>query len=189
MNYYRILDNLYMPKNRWFLGEIITVKNVRPLEFLVAKDNISNLLNLKISINIREQGIPNNITFTQDDIIVIDEKAAIVFRQIENVELIPVKINNSPSGLKYYILFIKEEIECVDEKNSVFDKWELNNDIRPDLQGNYKTIYKLKLLNEKINKNQSIFRIKKYDIAVGINEDLKNSLEKNNIVGLTYEKL
>jgi hypothetical protein len=73
---------------------------------------------------------------------------------------------------------------CLDEKRSIFQKFETNDEIRPDLAGDYKAVNPLFIDPDKVNR--SIFRLDKYDIVIIVSEHVKNKLEKVELSGLKF---
>lgn len=80
---------------------------------------------------------------------------------------------------------ILNEVDCLDENFSEFDKFTIDDEVRPDLAGKYKSINKMVLKRDKIPKF-GIFRLGKYSVAVIVNESIKNAFEKNGITGIKF---
>jgi hypothetical protein len=186
MKYFRILDDLYQT-NRWFLGE---VNFDHPFEFwhYVAAGEIKKKIKEDLIISMREKGSPLDFTMADFELLIVNKKTADLFRK-EDVQLISVKIQQFESKEQYFILVIKKEFECVDESNSEFLKFAINDPIRPDRAGHYRRITKLIIDESKIEKDVEIFRLKKFDVAVIINENLKRKLESNNTKGIKFREV
>lgn len=187
MNYYRLMDNLTYPENRWFLGSInfpnewdfwnyIRIGLVKQPEF-------------ELKISLRKRGQPIDITMADFELLVVQERVINYF-QDEEVQFIKVHLDSDTNidPRKLYLMCILQEIDCVDERKSIFDKWEEGNEIRPDLSGDYKTFYKLVVDPLKIG-NTNIFRLKKYGSIIIISELLKNVFESNLVTGVQYKLL
>ena len=101
----------------------------------------------------------------------------------DDIQLIPATVE----GIKkdYHILNVKYKIECLDEKRSQFQKFEKDNEIRPDLEGHYEAVHLLLIDPCKVYRN--IFRIDKYDIVIIVSELVKNRLEKAKLSGLKFK--
>jgi hypothetical protein len=185
MNFYILEDNLYVPANRWFLGNIDLKEGESFWKYLIAGEVDIPLKPLLIGV--REEGIPLDFTMADFELPIVNEKVAGLLDSDE-VQLIPVLIKKFEESQQYFLMVIRFRIACVDEEKSVFDKWEPGNSIRPDLAGNYKSIYKLVLNTEDIGK-RNIFRLKKYNSFIIISEKLKNLFDKNKITGINYKKV
>lgn len=121
----------------------------------------------------REKGIPLDFTMADFELLIVNEKTTALFNT-EDVQLFEVKIEKFYSKEKYFLMTTRNENDCVDEEKSIFDTWEINNPIWPDLAGQYKTFYKLAVRKE-LNTSCEIFRIKKYHSIIIINENLKKT--------------
>jgi hypothetical protein len=77
----------------------------------------------------------------------------------------------------------------VDESKSEFLKFEINDPVRPDKAGHYRRITKLIIDESKIEKDVEIFRLKKFNVTVIINENLKTKLQNNNIKGIKFREV
>jgi hypothetical protein len=182
MDYFRLSGDLSFP-DRWYLGDIdIDIEEVWKFRCGVSLD-LAKYRNLKLEID--QNGIPLDFTETvADNVPIISENfAECLFDLMDEVQLIPISIPNT--SRQYYIMVIKNLIDCLDEKDSDFLKFEEDNDIRPDLAGNYQVIHILKIDKSKVSK--SIFRLAKYDIVIIINERIKKKLEDAQLTGLKFK--
>jgi hypothetical protein len=119
MNYYRIVDDLDLP-NRWSLGEVDFDDEFDFWSYIQA--GTVQEPSKELSINISDEGIPLEFTMAGFELIVVNEKAAALFKKNE-VQLVPVKIGGLKSSSKHYILVIKHELDCIDKNKSDYDLW------------------------------------------------------------------
>lgn len=187
MDYYEILDELYIPKKRWFLGSINFDgewdfwKYVSPGKLDIPQK--------ELFVTTRKKGLPLDFTMADFELPIINEKVKNLINQ-EELQFIPVKLEADPnSKINYYLMVVNKEVECVDESKSVFVKWLKNDPIRPDKTGEYKSFEKLILNPVDIPKEANIFRLKKYDLVIVISEKLKRLLEENKVSGVQYKKI
>lgn len=186
MKYYRLMDELNKPKDRWFLKSLNVVdeNKISVWKFLSpAKVNLPNDAKLKMSV--REDGKPLDFTFADFELLVLNEKA-VSFLSDEETQLIPVEIDGIKNGHTYFIAVLLNSVDCVDESRSVFEKWQIDDPIRPDLAGEYKSLYNLFVDPNKINQN-TIFRLGKSDNVIIVNENLKKQFEINGIAGIKFK--
>lgn len=186
MKYFRILDDLN--SDRWYLGDLQLKGDESVWSFVGTgeKESMSYIPKMEIV----DTGKPVNFTFGEFDIIIVDEKTKQLFPQDE-VQFFPVEIiltQGIHKPEKYYIMTIINEIDCLDKNLSSFDVYAKDDPIRPDLAGNYKTVYEMVIDKNKENK-KSIFRLKNYNVAVIINEALKDKLEQASIKGIKYKEV
>lgn len=185
MNYYQLLDDLDNPPNRWILGNINFDGEWDFWKYL--KVGEVEIPKKKLFVSVREEGIPLDFTMADFELLIVSEKTASLMNQDE-VQLIPVQIKEDTPKRNYYLMTIKNEIDCVDELNSVFDKWEINDPIRPDKAGQYKTFYKL-FIKEELSDHFEIFRIKRYNSIIIVSENLKIEFEQNKLIGVKFKKV
>jgi hypothetical protein len=186
MRYFELTDDLYNPEDRWFLKSINVVdeNKISIWKFLSpAKVELPSTKDLTISI--RTEGKPLDFTFADFGVMVVNEKVADLLND-EECQLIPVKIEGIKNGHSYFITILLNCVDCVDESRSNFEKWQPNDPIRPDKAGMYKSIYKLLVDDKKINDNNNIFRLGKYNVVTIINEKLKKQFEQNAVTGVQF---
>lgn len=187
MHYYELLDELYIPKKRWFLG---SVNFDGEWEFwkYVSPGKV-DIPHKELFITTRKKGLPLDFTMADFELLIVNEKVKNLISE-EEVQFIPIKLETDPnSKINYYLMVVNKEIECVDESKSVFVKWEKDNPIRPDKAGEYKSFEKLILNPADIPKESDIFRLKKYDIVIVVSERMKLLLEENKVSGIQYKKI
>ena len=180
MDYYRLNTDIYFP-NRWFLGDIIKVKDEwafmqgRPVDEKKFK-------NLKVEVY--EKGASMDFTETSAFIapIVSEKFAACLSEYMDEVQLIPVKVPKSKE--QYFIMVVKNKIDCVDESKSIFSKFEKDDSVRPDLAGEYREMGVLKIKTTVVDK--AIFRLDKFNVYIIINGEVKSKLEKAKVTGARF---
>ncbi len=187
MDYYEIVDELYIPKKRWFLGSINFDgewdfwKYVSPGKVEVPQK--------ELFVSCRKKGIPLDFTMADFELFIVNEKVKNLVNEDE-VQFIPVKPEVDPnSKINYHLMVVNNAIECVDESKSVFVKWVKDDPIRPDKAGEYEFFEKLILNPVDIPDKANIFRVKKYTIKTVISEKLKLLFEENKVSGLQYKKI
>jgi hypothetical protein len=185
MDYFRIYDNLDEPADRWFLGSVNFEKEWDFWKFIDTGN--FELPGKELSITIRRQGIPLDFTMADFELLVINSRIADLLNTDE-VILIPLKITGHFSDIDYYLLYIRNAVPCLDEENAVFDTYDTNDPVRPDLSGQIRTIYKLVLDKRKIS-SQGIFRLGGYPSMIIIREDLMLKIKELKTTGLKFKKV
>jgi hypothetical protein len=182
MKYYRLLDNL---NDRWFL-KAPDFKDGQSIWDFVTFGRISKLPYVP-EVKIRNKGRRVNITFADFELLIVDSLAKSIFPDID-VQFHPVSIEDNNIKQDYSIMTLVRGLDCLNEEVSVFDIYEENDEIRPDLAGKYKTIYKMKLDPEKVG-GCDIFRLLKYEVAIIVSENLKNRLVQEKISGVKFKEV
>lgn len=185
MKYYRLMDELNSPHGRWFLKSLNVVdENKISIWKFLSPAKVEIPLMEQLTMKIREQGKPLDFTFADFELIVVNERVASFFTDRE-CQLIPVEIEGLRNAHSYFVMVLLDSIDCLDEGRSHFEKWQLDDPIRPDLAGEYKSIYKLFVDSSRI-KGSAIFRLGKYENVIIINEKLKKQFEENKISGVKF---
>lgn len=184
MDYYRLQNDLHYPR-RWFLGEVNFDGEWDFWKYLSAGE--VETPNKELLVTVTEEGIPLDFTMADFELLVVNEKVTDLIDKDE-IQLIPIKISGYTSENPYYLMVIKNQVDCVDEEKSDFDRWEINDPIRPDKAGQYKTFYKLFVNKEHCN-DHNIFRIKGYNSIIVVSDNLKKIFEKYRILGVKYKKI
>jgi hypothetical protein len=183
------MDELNKPKDRWFLKSlnIVDENKISVWKFLSpAAVKIPDTEKLKISI--REDGKPLDFTFADFEVLVVNERVAFFLSDME-CQLIPVEVDSIINKHSYFIVVLLNRVECLDESRSVFEKWQSDDPVRPDLAGDYKGIYKLFVDPNKIKPDNTIFRLGKSDNVIVINEKIKRQFERNGITGVKFKDI
>lgn len=158
MKYYRLIDELHETENRWFLKSLNLVdENEISVWDFISTEKVEIPENKKLIMSIRNEGRPLDFTFADFEVIIVNEKVA-YFLDDDECQLIPVEIEGIENTHSYFVAILLNNIDCVDESKSIFEKWQADDPIRPDLTGQYKSIYKLVINRSKISKKK-IFRL------------------------------
>ncbi|PJJ83846.1 imm11 family protein [Mucilaginibacter auburnensis] len=184
MNYYRLSDELYKPKKRWFLGSINFDGEWDFWKYVRAGRVIPPQKELFVSV--RKGGLPLDFTMADFELLIVNEKVKDLISESE-VQLIPVKVADLDLNLS--LMVVNNEFDCVDEGRSIFDKWQMDDPIRPDRAGKYKSFAKMIINDALVPDGSHIFRIKNYSITVVVSEVLKNEMEAQKVSGVKFEKL
>jgi hypothetical protein len=182
MKYYRLLDNL---DDRWFL-KAPDFKEGKSIWDFVTIGQVSELPYIP-KAKIRDKGRRVNITFADFDLLIVDSLAKAIFHDTD-VQFHPILVEDNNKSQDYSIMTIIHGFDCLNEELSSFDKYEQHDEIRPDLAGNYKTIYKMKIDPKKVG-DCDIFRLSKYEVAIIVSEKLKNKLVKEKISGVKFREV
>ncbi len=179
MKYYRLQDDINF-KNRWYLGDVsglsLKFKGENSLSFEDAR------------IEVYEEGEPMDFTIVEGNGPPVVSKVLkeVLVQNCQGISFIPVTIiSESNLNSEYFILVIEEEVDCVDESLSDYQKFEINDPVRPDKAGDYRAFFKL-IVDESTLNDKQMFRLMKFNIAIIVNEELKEVLESGKYAGLHF---
>jgi hypothetical protein len=183
MDYYRLLDDLDYPE-RWFLGEVNFDDEWDFWKYVTTGE--VEVPGKELFVTVNDEGTPLDFTMADFELLVVNNKVAELMDKAE-VQRISLKIAGYTSVNPYYLMTLKNGVDCVDEEKSDFDRFEVDDPIRPDLAGQYKSFYKLVVDPNRCNGH--IFRIKNYEGAIIVSVKLKETFEKSGVTGVKYENV
>src|SRR5688572_6262166 len=131
MKYFRLLDNL---DDRWFL-QAPDFKDGKSVWDFVTIGRIPELSYVP-KAKIRNKGRRVNVTFADFDLLIVDLLAKSIFPDTD-VQFHPVFVEGDNIKQYYSIMTIVHGLDCLNEVSSVFDLYEKDDEIRPDLVGSY----------------------------------------------------
>jgi hypothetical protein len=187
MKYFRILDNLDRPSNRWFLSSLNVVDDgrVSVWKFVTASATPPVVDTTLLTIGLRSRGTPIDFTFADFEVPIINEQVATLIPD-EDAQLLPVQIAGHKANHHYFVAFLMKEVDCLDANNSIYELWDSDDAVRPDLAGEIKSIDKLIIDSTKVT-DATIFRLYKSDNIVIANEIFKRHFENAGLTGLTFK--
>lgn len=121
---------------------------------------------------------------------IVSEKSKNIFDKYihsNNLQILPIKIKDIVSEQKtnYFVLHVMDVIDALDLEHS--DYFEIQLD-----EYGYEDEEKIRLivakyaLKKDIIKGHHIFKVKKDNIRIFVSEEIKNEIEKNNLVGFCF---
>lgn len=179
MKYYRLQDDINYP-NRWYLGTIINDDDNWKYVIGDNIDNYSSELEAKVS----QDGSEMDYTITNAySVPIVSERIKNQLYNLSDIQFIPLKIVGRKSDLKYFIMVVANKIDCIDETKSKFNKFEVNDPVRPDLAGHYRGFFRL-VLDESRIEGKDVFRINKAENYLIISDRVKEALQNISASGV-----
>ena len=121
-------------------------------------------------------GVEAHFALGEFDYPVVEASLAAAIEELDNeVQLIPLSI--AGRGSAHVILNVLRSLECIDEEASEFDRFTVTGS-RPDLAGQYKVFYRLRLHPTVVPENAHIFRVARYETAMIVSQTMKELLMK-----------
>lgn len=190
MKYYRLRDDINFSK-RWYLGDIQHVDN-----WLYRDPSVEFMEPGRGRLEVYQDGDEMDFTLTERYAVPIVSKK--FFEALAGLEEIDkpyhhvifnqVDIVERPSLETYFVMVIETQQDCVDESKSDFKKFEVDDQVRPDLAGQYSAFFNLVIDPSKTD-GRHIFRVKKHLGAIIVSEEVKNRLELSGITGAIFENV
>lgn len=184
MKYYRLTENM-TTLNKWYLGEINDLLYTHQWGFTMSPlFSIDEKLSIPIKINGLRTDFTENLTY---DVPILSNRAKNILKFYKTrFSDVDVLLDGELDG-KYYAMGV-DIIDVIDERQSKYIKYEKDDPIRPDKEGDYKYFNEMVLSRSKIGGNH-IFRIKGYVIYLVVSEELKSKIESEHLTGFAFEEL
>lgn len=148
-------------------------------------------------IDLNRYGRKTDFTFTMDsgNIPIASEKVKLALQGINEVDepykivvIEPIKIDNVEIDNAYFVMIIETQVDAVDEERSEFQKYEVNDPVRPDRAGEYRSFFNLVVDPSKIG-DHHIFRLKKHLGSIIVSEEVKRRFEAVGVTGAVFESV
>jgi hypothetical protein len=178
MNFYRLTDDVHH-QGRWYLGD---VSNFNSWSLLNKAPQGIDLLDMDVFRDGEE------LDFTLSEcygLPVVSDKIKEALDGVSGIQFISLEINGKSCISRYHLLVVSTVLKCVDECRSMFNKFEINDPVRPDKAGHYRGFMKLIIDAEKA-KGHQLFRLEGFEIALIISEEIKARLDNIQAKGVRY---
>ena len=108
-----------------------------------------------------------------------------------NLQLLPIKIKNIVNEQKtnYFVLHVMDVIDALDLEHSDYFEIQLDEygyEYEEEDEEKIRLIVAKYALKKDIIKGHHIFKVKKDNIRIFVSEEIKNEIEKNNLVGFCF---
>lgn len=177
MKYFRLLEDMSL-MDRWYLGKIQAINN-----WTLYSDQLPELL----SISLVKDGSEIDFTYTETYVVpIVSSKLRMLLAEVKNIRFVPVQPLGKECNFEYFVMIVDEIIDCIDEEKSHFEKFQNDDPIRPDMAGQYSAFFDMKIDEKKTNR-LDIFRIKNFDMAIIVSENVVNVLNSKELIGLKFK--
>ena len=188
MQYYRILGDVEH-SDGWFLkGPLIDSGSRLEADDLTSGRYVN--ADVPLHYSLRAPGKPLDLTFADFDVPIVKSDLAETFLRFSpmGVQLLPVNIEVNGTTINgYSVLNILECVSCLDEAHSRFVRW-TESDGRADKIGQYRMITEI-AIDSKRAAGHPVFRIAGWEVAVVIDQAIKEELQRLDISGVELKRL
>jgi hypothetical protein len=179
MKYYRLLDDVRIPQ-RWHLGDVRLADGSEISLLTGRRLNLSG--RAYVDVGTIGRSLDFCLTSFAGPIASAALARAIVHVAGSDVEPIPVTVGERSD---FVALNAARRIACVDESRSVYAKW-TEDDHRPELAGDYRSIADLHILQEAVPGDAQLFRIERWLVGLIVSESVKDGMERVGCVGAKF---
>jgi len=185
MKFFRLLDDLEFP-DRWYLSTVSDADNWR-----LARPPVLGmgdpLRDQVLKVELRKSGIPLDYSLAgYAGVPVVSFEALHAISGLDGFTAIPAKIGGFQQKTSYYILHFWDEADCVDERASKFEKYQVDDPVRPDLAGNYSAFFSL-VIDPSRTGGKDIFRLARSGTEVIVSEEVKRRFEDAGVTGAVFQ--
>jgi len=178
LSYYELTDDINFP-NRWYLGDIAVADNWKLVQYLDPER--------EYKIEVSRDGSEMDYTCNEAyGVSVVSKKFKDALAGIADITFAKANIIGKGSGSEFYIMAVPKELECIDEKESEFQKFEVNDPVRPDKAGEYRGFFKM-VVNPDKCAGLNIFRVKGFNVAIVVSAEVKQKLESAGVSGALFK--
>ena len=180
MSFYELSDAINFP-NRWYLGDVTFADNWE-LAHSVDPER-------EYEVQVCRDGSEMDFTFNEAyGVCIVSKKFKETLSGISDIQFAKANIIGSASKTEFYIMSVPNEVECIDEVKSEFQKFEVDDPVRPDKAGEYRGFYKM-VVNPDKCVDMNIFRVKGFSIAIIVSAIVKQKLESTGVSGALLESV
>ena len=177
MSYYELSDDINFP-NRWYLGDVAFADNWAFAQRIDPE--------WQYEIELRRDGSEMDYTYTDAyGVSVVSRRFKDSLSGITGVEFAKANIIGKRSDSEFFIMAIPNEVACINEEASEFQKFEVNDPVRPDKAGDYRGFFKMVVDPNKCG-GLNIFRIKGFSNTVVVSALVKQRLESAGVMGAEF---
>ncbi|WP_148059445.1 imm11 family protein [Sinobacterium caligoides] len=119
---------------------------------------------------------------------VVSKKFKEALSSVADIEFAKANIVGKKTDSEFYIMAVPKELECINEEASEFQKFKVNDPVRPDKAGEYRGFFKM-VVNPKKCEGFNIFRVKGFSIAIVVSAKVKQNLESAGVLGAQFKSV
>lgn len=178
MGYFRLLDDVSI-SGRWHLGELLNEAG-EEVDLLSAKP-LPEEMELNAVIDVDGRSLDFSLTSFGMPLVVRPVASELKGVVLDAAQFVPV----SGLGLDVFAVNALHTIDCLDESESEFLKWRAE-DGNPLRVGDYRQVTRLAIDSSAVPRDVSIFRVKGWEVALIINDVVRDTIERYGSFGAKF---
>ena len=185
MRYFELFDDMSnRMRHRWHIGEILLPDGTEPL----FDDGLRLEDSRPLRAEVHHVGHVLEFCLTTFNAPIATTALANVIQSVagEDVQCLPLAVAGQQGMM---ILNALRVIRCVNEQHSKFEKYLKDDPVRPDKEGQYRSMPKLVLKKDTIPADAHFFRVKDWSVMLIVSETLKNAMERVGCYGAKFIEL
>ncbi len=179
-SFYRLSSDIAI-HGIWFLAEIRDEdgKEVLGINFSTA---IPYFESKKLTVFQSTKGQGPDFSMTAWGVPIVSQAFADVVESmaLTSIQLLPVEVDGAGDG--FYILNVISKVACVDYEKTIVQRYTPDID-PPERVGKIHPLYNI-TINPELASGNHIFRLEEWDIILIISDELKETLEQQNLTGI-----
>ncbi len=187
--YFDLRVDAYVP-GRWYLSEPTNLAGEEVDDIWAFIQGRPVEINERLRIPIFRPGKPLDIDFAgAGQTPIVSARVASVFREIaaNDVQLFPVEVEGQSEP--YFLLNVAREVRCIDDAACrEVQFFSADEELHADRAGQYRSVIGLRIDKSKVV-NERVFRLWGYHVALIVDAEIKEALERAGITGGRFEEV
>jgi hypothetical protein len=185
MRYFQLIDDMSpRMRRRWHIGTVLLPDGTEPR----LRKGIRLMDSRSLKAEVHHIGYILEFCTTSFAVPIATNELAHAIEAIvgQDIQCLPLTISGQTGMV---ILNALRVIRCVHEERSEFEKFTIDDPVRPDLAGQYSHIYKLVLGKNAIPPDAHFFRVKDWEVCLIVSETVKDAMERVGCYGAEFTEL
>jgi hypothetical protein len=187
--YFDLRVDAYVP-GRWYLSEPTNLAGEEVDDIWAFIQGRPVEINERLRIPIFRPGKPLDIDFAgAGQTPIVSARVASVFREIaaNDVQLFPVEVEGQSEP--YFLLNVAREVRCIDDAACrEVQFFSADEELHTDRAGQYRSVIGLRIDKSKVV-DERVFRLWGYHVALIVDAEIKEALERAGITGGRFEEV
>jgi hypothetical protein len=187
--YFDLRVDVYVP-GRWYLSEPTNLAGEEVDDIWAFIQGRPVEITERLRIPIFRPGKPLDIDFAgAGQTPIVSARVASVFREIaaNDVQLFPVEVEGQSEP--YFLLNVAREVRCIDDAACrEVQFFSADEELHADRAGQYRSVIGLRIDKSKVV-NERVFRLWGYHVALIVDAEIKEALERAGITGGRFEEV
>ena len=191
MKYYRIRPDISGYPGRWVLGDIEGKDNWL---FMDPAADFMEPMKYKLDVHICGEEVDFSLAgyacvpVVSDRVLGALSGLPEVDEAYKHVVLAPVAIEGRDVAQNYFVMIVETKVDCIDVARSKFERFAVDDPVRPDLAGQFSVFTRL-ILDPTRFGAAHIFRLEGYGSALIVSEEVKRRLDCAGATGISYQQV
>ncbi|MFY1829499.1 imm11 family protein [Myxococcus fulvus] len=175
-------------KGRWYLGDPTYVNGGVVEDVWRFSDGLPVSLSENLRVPVRTSGTALDIEFAGAGLVpIVSSRVASIFRELapDDVQLFPIDVEGAEGA--WFLLNVAKQLRCIDDEASEEVQLRTAEDYEERI-GEYCSVIGLRIDKSKVG-SARVFRLWGWRVPLIVDEEVKNALEANGILGGRFDEV